>query len=650
MIRKLFCCWLTAVLLGPTSTLALEVGEIQVQSALNQLFDARIPLPSLTPEQLARISVKLAPSAMFKEFGLDEAPALKHLVFSLQYDADGEVYVKIVSTQPIREPSLGLLLEFGWPRGRTFREYTVLLDPVRRLAQQPRDRTRTILDSPVGEGAAADSIATPETSDWTGEWWFPPGTPSAATGGYQPGETYGPVAPGEGLWGIALKIRPDPNISREHMMQALFQANPQAFTSAGINGLKSGVLLRIPTFQEIADLTGSVAARQRAEAERSAALAAVDSAASTPVAPPRLADGDLRVFPLTPPPVLEPTPVETPPLTISEEPVDADSELAMEPVSEPESEPAPVVAMEPEPESKPQSAPVVAEEREPAPVVAVEPELEWEPEPIVAVEPGLEPKLDSGLALVMESESVEPLPVLVSATPLLLLAVSEMTASLTQIPAAPALRPLIPALLAAGPVLAVHTPHPSPSPPRGREFCRTTGCLVPPHFGGSGLGIARSRSESVSLPIDGIGWLATIEQRIPQVGFDWLLPAELIGAKTAAESLQALEQPAPVAEESGQYGPIVPNERLWTIAAKLRPDPSINTPIMMQALFAANPQAFYQGDMNFLKVDAILRIPTLREIVEYTGSRAARRLLELEQQNQVLPAPANGEDEFMMAD
>jgi FimV-like protein len=175
--------------------------------------------------------------------------------------------------------------------------------------------------------------------------------------------------------------------------------------------------------------------------------------------------------------------------------------------------------------------------------------------------------------------------------------------------------------------------------------------------------------ESALSVIDGVGALTAIEQRIPQIGFAWLAapaapteaepiaePLEAVGplavpaapteAKPVAESLEAPEQAAPMAaEEGGQYGPIAPNERLWTIAAKLRPDPSINTPIMMQALFMANPQAFSQGDMNYLKVDAILRIPTLREIVDYTGSRAALELLELKQQNHSPPAPANGEGE-----
>jgi FimV-like protein len=152
-------------------------------------------------------------------------------------------------------------------------------------------------------------------------------------------------------------------------------------------------------------------------------------------------------------------------------------------------------------------------------------------------------------------------------------------------------------------------------------------------------------SLTTPLLMDGVDWLAAIERRIPQVALDWpVLPTEPMKAELVAEPLEAAEPAAPAVGEKGQYGPVAPNERLWTIAAKLRPDPSISTSIMVQALFAANPQAFSQENMDFLKVDAILRIPTLREIVEYTGSLAAQQLLELDQQNQARPTPANGEE------
>jgi FimV-like protein len=78
-----------------------------------------------------------------------------------------------------------------------------------------------------------------------------------------------------------------------------------------------------------------------------------------------------------------------------------------------------------------------------------------------------------------------------------------------------------------------------------------------------------------------------------------------------------------------RYGPVASNERLWDIAAKVRPDPGISKPHMMKALLRANPQAFSKpNNMDSLKVGATLRIPTLREIVETTDSKAARQLLE----------------------
>ena len=298
--------------------------------------------------------------------------------------------------------------------------------------------------------------------------------------------------------------------------------------------------------------------------------------------------------------------------------------MAVEPEPASEPQPAPVVAVEPASEPAVAVEPEPALESEPAPVVAVEPESE--PAPVVAVEP--EPALDLALEPEPEfTETVEPEPAEsisspVSATPLLFLAVSEMMASFTQIPTTSAWKPLAPALLTVGPV-------------------------VTPPISGSGLGGWVASPGSAPSVIDGVGWLAAIEQRIPRVGFAWLVsPAEPAEVEPVAESFEAVEQAALGVEEGGQYGPVAPNERLWTIAAKVRPDPSINTSIMMQALFMANPQAFTREDMNYLKVDAVLRIPTLREIAEYTGSRAARQLLDLEQQNQALPAPANGEGEM----
>ncbi|HOB62478.1 MAG TPA: FimV/HubP family polar landmark protein, partial [Candidatus Competibacteraceae bacterium] len=419
MTRKSLRFWLVPLLLGPACALALEIGEIQVSSALNQLFDARIPLLALTPEESEKVSVSLASKAMFKEFGLERTSALTNLVFSIEYNAEGLVYVRAVSTQPIREPSLGLLLEFNWPRGKTFREFTVFLDPVQRLAKRPSDRTKTVLTAPepvpaapvAAPPVAATAPPTPPVAAPPVAATAPPTPPVAApivappsseqtessaeslpvavspppVKTYKPGDNYGPITPGEGLWGIALKVRPDPSISREHMMQALLKANPQAFSKAGVDGLKIGAVLRIPTLREIVDLTGSLAARQLAEAESPSSPAPTiadqtpsDAAPAPPAAESaRVVTGELETFPLAPQAIPEPTVVVAPSSSAPE---------AVEPKPESKSEPKPAVA-EPavaaaEPEApKPEiSKPVEPEAPKPE-IVAAEPET---PKPVVA--------------------------------------------------------------------------------------------------------------------------------------------------------------------------------------------------------------------------------------------------------------------------
>jgi len=139
--------WLAPLLLGPACALALDIGEIQVHSALNQLFDARIPLPTLAPEELGKISVKLAPTPMFKEFKLERAPVLTNLVFSVEYNAEGQVYVKVVFDQA--DPGAGRWGCWWSSPGRAARPSANSLCfsiPVKRLAQRPGDRSKTVLE------------------------------------------------------------------------------------------------------------------------------------------------------------------------------------------------------------------------------------------------------------------------------------------------------------------------------------------------------------------------------------------------------------------------------------------------------------------------------------------------------------------------
>ncbi len=122
--------WVALPLLAaPLGAWAVELGEIRIQSALNQPFEAQILLEDATPEELEGLSVTLSSQETFERFGLERPGFLSSLRFNVGRDADGADVVLITSTQPIAEPFVTMLVEAAWPRGRNVREYTVLLDP-----------------------------------------------------------------------------------------------------------------------------------------------------------------------------------------------------------------------------------------------------------------------------------------------------------------------------------------------------------------------------------------------------------------------------------------------------------------------------------------------------------------------------------------
>ena len=69
--------------------------------------------------------------------------------------------------------------------------------------------------------------------------------------------------------------------------------------------------------------------------------------------------------------------------------------------------------------------------------------------------------------------------------------------------------------------------------------------------------------------------------------------------------------PVPAAGLAGAatYGPTKRNDTLWDIASQVRPDDSVSVYQMMLALLKANPEAFYNSNINSLKAGYVLRVP-----------------------------------------
>ena len=117
------------VLLLSSEVWAIGLGDIQLNSALNEPLRAQIVLISASPDELTDLSVSLASPETFARYGIDRPFYLQGLEFHVVSADAGGSAIQIRSRSPITEPFLTFLVEATWSSGRLLREYTVLLDP-----------------------------------------------------------------------------------------------------------------------------------------------------------------------------------------------------------------------------------------------------------------------------------------------------------------------------------------------------------------------------------------------------------------------------------------------------------------------------------------------------------------------------------------
>src|SRR3984885_5070226 len=147
---------LMACLLIPSLSWGLGLGEIHLNSALNEPMSAEIDLIAAGPEELAALRASLAPKDAFTRYGIDRPPFLSTLTFKVGKSKDGRDVLLVRSTDSIPEPFVTFLVEVNWARGRLMREYTVLLDPP---VYTPGERASTA--APVTAASSAPTPAAP---------------------------------------------------------------------------------------------------------------------------------------------------------------------------------------------------------------------------------------------------------------------------------------------------------------------------------------------------------------------------------------------------------------------------------------------------------------------------------------------------------
>lgn len=252
---------LAAVLNSPLSK-ALSLGDIVVDSNVNEPLRATIEIGSTRNISTERILVQMAASADFRKANIEKPFHLSDISFKVEQGPRGKV-LRLSSSKKITEPYLNFILDTRWPNGRVLREYLVLLDlPVHSASTnaasaidnatsvagtvKPAPEKEVYQPAPiaaVANGAATGSNSARQAAAQATNQAANPSTTVAQKHG-----TY-TVRSNDTLWEIAASHKA-PNATVEQAMHAMFTENPEAFLNANINQLKKGAILRIPAERE----------------------------------------------------------------------------------------------------------------------------------------------------------------------------------------------------------------------------------------------------------------------------------------------------------------------------------------------------------------------------------------------------------------
>ncbi len=265
----------------PSNSFALGLGEIEVNSFLNQPLKAEIEVISERAGEIDDLLVSLATRDAFTRAGLSRPGHLSELRFAVKKNEEGDEAVILITTKSaIKEPFLNFLVEADWSKGRLLKEFTVLLDPPFYAdSAAPAESSPPIEVEPVAEAPiASESIDSSSIISDQQIATEPIATvkpvaisqPIAISDTDQPDQSGTPqgedeyvdedveitfdgeiqIRKGDTLWSLAARYR-DSEHSMDQVMLALKRSNPEAFGNDNINYLKIGGVLRAPDADEL---------------------------------------------------------------------------------------------------------------------------------------------------------------------------------------------------------------------------------------------------------------------------------------------------------------------------------------------------------------------------------------------------------------
>ena len=258
-VRKLVLAIAAASALSSGMAHALGLGEVTLQSSLNQPLVAEIELLEVRDLASNEVIPTLASPEEFVKAGVDRQYFLTDLKFTPVLKPNGKSVIRVTSSKAVREPYLNFLVEVLWPNGRLLREYTLLLDPP---LYSPQTTVAAAPQLPIAAPAPRPSVAPVPAPRSAAPAPAPrPSAPAPASRAIS-GNEYRTTA-NDTLWEIAQRVGGGSSVNQT--MLAIQDLNPDAFIGGNINRMKSGQVLRLPDEQQIRSRSNAEAVAQVAE-------------------------------------------------------------------------------------------------------------------------------------------------------------------------------------------------------------------------------------------------------------------------------------------------------------------------------------------------------------------------------------------------
>lgn len=293
---------LVAGLVHSSQLLALGLGDLTVNSSLNEPLEATIELLGLDGLTSGQIQARLGSVDEFERANINRDFLIDDIQLEIIILSREQGILRLTSEEPVIEPFLSMVINVGWPTGRLMRDYTALIDLPVFVSDQPqvvpldvpqtpapvREETPTPAPAPepqaevistaepvvpaveeMPESAPAESaqdIAVQENGEAEAESDIEALAEQETAElmvAEEPEEaTAVTVESGDTLYDIAASNRPATSVSVEQTMLAIQRANPDAFIDNNINMIRVGQVLRIPSIQEVQSIDQAQALNQ----------------------------------------------------------------------------------------------------------------------------------------------------------------------------------------------------------------------------------------------------------------------------------------------------------------------------------------------------------------------------------------------------